>query len=156
MLKVDGKFTECFEIKASLNVEPYCTCLIDIYEGMPDIVAIRNHGLEESHDWKVDQLEFYLEVRIAKRFAIKKILTELDKLSISIEESKTIVVQAKVCMWKAEILMKEDKYLSEKVDRIQLDREAKGVKDAEASLLAKLGYSDEPVAGSYYSKYGPH
>lgn len=155
-MRVDGVFTDQFFVKSSLDIEPYNLCLLDVSQGIPDQASLKNFGLDESHNWKVDQLEFYEELRIAKRFSVKKTFCQLDKISSSTEESKFISTQAKILMWKAEQQMKDDKTLTEKIDRLQAKKRAEFEEDSEKGALKQLGYSDEPGSDSYYAKYGAH
>lgn len=155
-MRSGGDFTEVFAINGMLFVEPYVICLKDISEGMPVVVAVEAHGLDEGHTWKVDALAFYLEARSARRFAIKRTLSLLDGIAKVGIESKIITTQARILMWKAEQQMKDGKYLTDKIDRLQIAKNSDKQAQNESSMLAELGYSNEPEPGTYYAKYRAH
>lgn len=155
-MRSDGGFTEVFAINGIVFVEPYLTCLQDISEGMPVVIAIEAHGLDEGHAWKVDALQFYVEARSARRFAIRYTLSRLDTIAKIGTESKIITTQARVLMWKAEQQMKDGKYLTDKIERLQAAKNVSDQQRTETGMLNELGYSHESEPGAYYSKYGAH
>lgn len=155
-MHVDGVFTREFIVKSALNKVPYSTCLLDISEGIPCLEAIKNFGLLENYQWEVDPIDFYKEARNAKAFSLKKTFSELDRIASSNADSKCISVQSKVLMWKAEQQMKDDKVLSDMIDRLESKKLSEELNSGEKSALKTLGYSDEPGSDSYYAKYGTH
>lgn len=148
--------TALFAISGEFFTEPYLTCIRDISEGMPIRIALESCGLDAAHEWKVDPLDFYLQARDARKFAIKQALFQLDKLAASGEESKYLTAPARIMMWKSEQLMKDGKYLSDIIERLQALQLENKQRNAEADILTGVGYSDGINSESYYAKYSAH
>ncbi len=146
-------FVEQFVLPTDLDVSPYSDCLLMISRGVPELFALKSFGLDDSHTWKIDQLTFYEFILVAKLFAVEQIFKRLDFLSASDEESKYINTQSKILMWKSELLIKENKFLHDKIERLRAKKEATQKNNLEKNVLRSLGYSDELESAAYYAKY---
>jgi hypothetical protein len=148
--------SEKFDIKPTLNISPYAECLLDVSNGIPVGISLKNFGLNEAHNFKVDCLEFYYALRAALQFGIRKTYTRLDNIAICQAESSMISTQAKVLIWKAEKQILDDKTLSERIDRLLENIALKEQERLEREALKTIGCDDAPSAESYYAKYGAH
>lgn len=156
MERVDGVFVETFSIPESLELAPYNDCLLDVSAGIPVTISLLNFNLDSSHVWKVDEFAFYTVLLEAKRFAIKKLYAQLERISSVVEESKFITTQSRILMWKLEQLLVPDKILTDRMDRLISQGKLRDSESKETHVLKQIGYDDAPEPESYYAKHGPH
>lgn len=107
-----------FVLRGTFSQDPYAECLLDVAGGMPKAVALRSHNLDGSHEFLVDELDFYHEILCAERHSIKKLL-ELIHLTAGTKSA------AQTFIWMLETIYKDDSRLSEKIKKMVHDNVAK-------------------------------
>lgn len=145
-----------FSVKKRLNLKPYSLCLIDVSNGLPVNLTLKNYGLDNAHRWKIDELEFYSELRLARQHALRKIFSQLNLISIGAIVSDSTSAQSKILMWQVEQQIAEEKALNDLINRVLEKRALIAQESMENSALKKIGYDDAPDADSYYAKYSSH